>query len=193
MATEGKKVLKLVGGIFAGVGLVLLGVASWSGNRQYTILKSWPNVQALVTKSQVTHQQSHDSDRNRDTTMYQAEIEFQYSVDGKEFVTPSTPGYSTSSYPEMKRMADAYAPGTRHMIRYNPADPNDIRFNAGYNFGFFFLPVLFGGMGIIFSGVGFGVLVASRVVQALQCPACGGSVEKGQKFCPNCAAPLSTG
>lgn len=83
-----------------------------------------------------------------------------------------------------------YAPGSRHPIRYNPADPSDMRFDVGYNFGFFFLPVLFGGMGIVFSALGVGLLFASRSVRELQCPVCGRPVEKGQNFCPNCAAPL---
>jgi hypothetical protein len=189
---KGKRVLKLVGGIFAVVGLALLGAAYWTGNRQLTIIKSWPTIQAEVTKSQVTHHLSHDSERSTDTMMYEAEIEFRYTLNGKEYVTPSNPGYSTSSYPEMKRLADTFAPGTTHLIRYNPADPNDIRFNAGYSFGFFFLPVLFGGMGIVFGGIGTGLLIASRSRESLRCPSCGQGVDKGQKFCPNCAALLQT-
>lgn len=62
----------------------------------------------------------------------------------------------------MKRKVDAYASGTRHPIRYNPADPNDMRFDVGYNFSFFFLPGLLGLMGLIFGGLGVGVLFASR-------------------------------
>ena len=190
MVRRGRGVNKLVGGIFTVVGLALLGTGWWAGNRQYTILKSWPTLEAEVTNSRVTHHVSHDSRRSTDTTMYEAEIEFRYTVDGRQFTTPSTPGYSTSSYSEMKRMADTYTPGTRHTIRYNPANPNDIRFNAGYNFGFFMLPVVFGGMGVVFTGLGIGLLVAPRSGQSLQCPACGQAVEQGQKFCPNCAAQL---
>lgn len=113
-----------------------------------------------------------------------------YTVDGKDYTTPSSSSYSSSSYTEMKRKVDTYAPGSRHPIRYNPADPNNMRFDVGYNFGFFFLPVLFGGMGIVFSALGVGLLFASRSVRELRCPACGRPVEKGQNFCPNCAAPL---
>ncbi len=185
-----RRALKLLGSVFAVLGLGLLAGAGWSGNRQYMILTTWPTVEAEVTKSQVTHHISHDSRHNTDTTMYQAKIEFHYMVENKEFTTPSTPGYSTSSYTSMKHMADVYAPGTRHPIRYNPADPNDIRFNAGYTFGFFFLPVLLGGMGIGFGGVGGGLLYGASRLQQLLCPSCGQPVERSQHFCPNCAAPL---
>lgn len=191
MTTEGSRsAFRWVGGIFMAVGLVLLGIGGWVGHRQFTILKSWPTVEAEVTKSRVTDYLSHDSDHNRDTTMYQVEVEFQYAIDGKQFLTPSTPGYSNSDYPSMKRIADSFGPGTRHIIRYNPADPNDIRMNAGYNFGFFFLPILMGGMGIVFTGIGVALVVVSRSVQAMQCTACGQSLNPGQRFCPNCAAPV---
>jgi len=122
--------------------------------------------------------------------MYQAEIEFRYTLDGKPFDTPSRSDYSTSDYEAMKRIAAAYAPGTRHMVRYNPANPNDIRMNAGYNFGFFLFPIVLGGMGTLFTGIGIVVLVAFRSMQPLLCPACGQTVEPGQRYCPNCAAPL---
>ena len=192
MPATAKRILRIVGGVFTVVGLSLLAGGLWSGNRQYTILKSWPTVDAEVTKSEVGHHVSHDSDTNRDTDMYQTRVEFRYTLNGKEYLTTSDAGYSTSSYPEMKRLADKFAPGTRHAIKYNPADPNDIRFNAEYSFGFFLLPVIFGGLGLVFSLVGIVLLVvASRVSKPRQCPSCGGPVEAGQHFCPNCAAALS--
>lgn len=192
MASDGKGTFKLVGGIFTPVGLALLGFAGWSANRQYTILKYWPVVEAQVTKSRVTHHVSH-STRGGDTDMYGVRIEFRYAVNGKEYLSPSDVGYSSSDYSGMKRLADSYAPGTRHVIKYNPSDPNDIRFNAGYNFGFFFLPLLLGGMGLVFGGIGTGLLIASRSAVTPLCPSCGQPIECGLKFCPNCAAPLQSG
>lgn len=186
MTTVGSKsTFRWVGGIFTGVGLILLGVGGWIGNRQFTILKSWPTVEAEVTRSRVTHYLGRGS-----TLMYEVEIDFRYVIDGKQFLTPSTPGYANSDYTAMKRIADSFGPGTRHMIRCNPADSNDIRMNAGYNFGFFLLPILMGGMGLLFAGIGVALLVVSPSVQALQCPACGQSLDPGQRFCPNCAAPV---
>ncbi len=193
MATNDPGALKLVGGIFLVVGLGLLTPAWFTGNRQYTILKTWPTVEAEVTRSRVTHYQSTSSRSSSSTTMYQAEIEFRYTVGGKPYVTPATTAYSTSSYTEMKHKVDFYAPATRHAIRYNPANPNDIRFDVGYTFGFFLLPVILGGMGLIFGGVGAALLYAGRSATQpkLLCPSCGESVQRGQLFCPNCAAPLS--
>ena len=186
MAKEGNGLTKLFSTIFGSVGLVLLAIAGWTGNRQYTILKSWPTVEAEVTKSRVTS--SRDSEG---MAMYGTEIEFRYTINGKEYLTPGSSSYQSSSYREMKRKAEKYPPGSRHSIHYNPADPEDIRFDVGYNFGFFFVPVLLGGMGVVFTAFGVGFLVASRSARAWQCPSCGQPVSKGQNFCPNCAAALS--
>lgn len=185
MAKQDPRVLKLVGAIFALVGSAMLGGSGWSANRQYTILETWPAVDAQVMDSRVASYRDSGGKR-----MYSAEIEFRYTVSGKEYKTPASSGYSSSSYTEMNSKVVKYAPGSRHSIRYDPANPNDIRFDVGYNFNFFFLPVLLGGMGLIFGGVGVGLLFASRSMRPLQCPSCGQPVEKGQNFCPNCAAPL---
>jgi hypothetical protein len=186
MAMQGKGLFMLVGAIFAIVGVILLSVAGWSGNRQYTILKTWPTVEAEVTKSEVVSYRDSEG-----TTMYRAAIDFRYSVNGKDYTVPSSSNYSSSSYNSVKKDVDTYAPGTRHPIRYNPTDPHDMRFDVGYNFGFFFLPVLFGGIGIVFAGMGGLLLYLSRSEREVLCPSCGQPVGAGQNFCPNCATPLS--
>jgi hypothetical protein len=176
---------RLVGGIFTPIGIIMLALAGWTGNRQYTILKTWPSVEAEVTRSEVTR--GRDSEG---TTMYGTEIEFRYVVNGREFRTPDSSSYRSSSYKEMKEKASKYAPGSHHPILYNPSDPAEIHFGAGYTIGFFFLPVILGAMGLVFTGLGVGVLWASRSEKPLRCPSCGQPVDRGQNFCPACATPL---
>jgi hypothetical protein len=185
MATESRGIPKLVGSIFILVGLILLGFAGWTGNRQYIILKTWPSVEAEVVKSELISFRDREGDQ-----MYRAAIDFRYTVDGREYTVPSSSSYSSSIYSSMRSKVNAYAVGTRHPIRYNPSDPGDMRFEVGYNFGFFFRPFLLGMMGLVFTGVGAGLLYVSRSVEPRLCPSCGQPVEKGQNFCPNCAAPL---
>ena len=148
---------RMLSWVFISIGVVLLACAAWAGYRQYTILTRWPTVDAEVLSSRVI--QGHDDEG---TAMYSASVQFRYAVDGKEYVTPSSSGVRTSSYPSVKREVDKFAPGTRHAIRYNPVDPNDVTFEAGYNLSFFFLPVLLGFLGIVFSGIGAAVLATSR-------------------------------
>ena len=144
----GDSVWIIVGGVFFVIGLGLLTGAYFAGRRQYNILKHWPRVNATVTKSEVT------TGRDRDITIYGTEFEFRYAVNDKEYKTPATSSYKTSSYTEMKRQADIFAPGTTHALLYDPADPNEIRYDAGYNFSFFLAPVILGGLGVVFAGVG---------------------------------------
>ncbi|HLY60174.1 MAG TPA: DUF3592 domain-containing protein [Terriglobia bacterium] len=148
---------KIVGGVFFVLGLGLLTGAYFVGRRQYNILKHWPKVDATVTQSSVTTGRDPDG-----TTMFGTQIEFRYVVNDKEYKTPATSSYKTSSYTEMKRQADIFAPGTTHALLYDPADPNDVRYDAGYNFSFFLAPVILGGMGVVFAGVGALVWVLFR-------------------------------
>lgn len=184
----GDSASKIVGGVFVVIGLGLLTGAYFAGRRQYNILKHWPRVDATVTESEVTTGRDKDG-----TTMYGTQIEFRYTVNDREFKTPATSSYKTSSYTEMKRQADIFAPGTTHALLYDPADPNDIRYDAGYNFSFFLAPVILGGMGVIFSGVGALVWVLFRSAGTVHlCPSCNRPIERGQEFCPHCATPLGS-
>lgn len=194
MSVRNRQNAKLVGAILMWVGLPSLGVGLWMGNIQYTILKTWPTVDAEVIKSQVNYVGRSSSPRTGlSSSRYEAEIEFRYTVGGKEYIARSTPGYRTSRYSLMKHIVDAYAPGTRHPIRYNPEYPRIIFFNAGYNFGFFFLPIMFGGMGLLFTGIGLitlNVAPAGCVGLGRQCQPCGQALQPGQKFCSNCGRPV---
>ena len=79
IASPSKDAFKFVGEIFTAVGIVLLAVGAWVGHRQYTILKSWPSVEAEVTKSQVTQHQSQNPNHPGTTMPYKAELEFRWT------------------------------------------------------------------------------------------------------------------
>jgi hypothetical protein len=178
----------IVGAVFFVVGLGLLTGGFFVARSEYNILKTWPQVDATVTKSEVTEGRDKDN-----TTMYGTQMEFRYAVNGKDFLTPASSSYKTSSYVEMKRQADIFAPGTHHTVLYNPVEPSDIRYDAGYNFSFFLAPTILGGMGIIFTGVGALVWFLFRSAGIVRlCPSCSRPTEPGQEFCPHCATPLTS-
>lgn len=144
---------RLFGAFLTCVGLPSVVIGLWMGHIQSTVIKTWPTVDAEVIKSQVNATRGTTRNGFR-VTRYEAEIEFRYTVGGKQYTSRSTPGYITARYSVMKRIVDTYAPGTRHPIRYNPEYPNIILFNAGYNFDFFLLPIMFGGLGLLFTVIG---------------------------------------
>ena len=183
---------RLVGAFLTCVGSPSVVIGLWMGHVQSTVIKTWPIVDAEVITSQVNA--TRGTTRNGfPVTRYEAEIVFRYTVGGKEYTSRSTPGYMTSRYSIMKRIVDTYAPGTHHPIRYNPGYPNIIIFNAGYNFAFFLLPVMFGGGGLLFTVIGVITLKgapAAQVGPGRPCQACGQALQPGQKFCSNCGTPV---
>ena len=127
--------------------------------------------------------------------MYQAKIDFRYTVGGKQYTTPSSSSLSTSNYAEMKQEVDTYAPGTRHPIRYNPANPNDISYEAGFTFGFFLGPLILGVVGLGFTATGAVLFfIGWAIVKAkVPCPSCGAMVRRTEPSCPNCGTALLQG
>jgi hypothetical protein len=202
MATNNPQALKIVSLIlklFAALpllmGLGLLIGAWFTGNRQYTILKKWPTVDAEVARSELTHHQHKFAHDASSTTVYQAQIDFRYTVGGKEYTSPTGSDYSTSDYAEMRGKVDTYAPGTHHTIRYNPANPNEIRYDAGFTFGFFLAPLIFLGTGLISAGGGAVLFFAGWAVgrAKVRCPSCGAMVRRNEASCPQCGAALAPG
>lgn len=207
---------RLFGAFFTCVGLPSVVIGLWMGHVQITTIKTWPTVDAEVIKSQVNATRGTTRNGFR-TTRYEAEIAFRYTVAGKEYTSRSTPGYSTSRYSIMKRIADTYAPGTRHQIRYNPGYPGIVLFNVGYNFGFFYLPLTFGVGGLLFTVIGVITLKGAPAARSFEpvarsfepaarslenvawvgpvrpCQACGQALPPGHNFCSNCGRPVPAG
>jgi hypothetical protein len=140
---------KLALGISIAVGLILLGSGVLLGLGQYAVVALWPTAAAEVTKSQVLYQDGS----------YQPEAEFRYTVQGRDFVSKAVLAAGVSGYPQAKRLADGYSPGTGHAIRYSPRHPEQIIADAGYTLEFFRRPLLVVGLGgvILFLTWRFGV------------------------------------
>ena len=141
---------------FLVVGLGLLGGAGYDGYRRYTILKTWPSVEAVVLDSEL-YRHRNDFVRKSGRTVL-----FGYTVHGEEYKSFVSAPYVSRSYKVQQEFGEKYAPGSRHSIRYNPENPNDIRFEVGYKIRFFFVPVLLGFIGIVFSGLGLIFMLVFR-------------------------------
>jgi hypothetical protein len=71
-----KRLRGLAGGVLAAVGFLSLVIAGAFGTHQYTVLKHWPAVEAVVTRNQVIYARPQPISQNSGSTLYQAEIEF---------------------------------------------------------------------------------------------------------------------
>ena len=184
--------LKLFGAVPFLVGVGLLAGGWFSAKLQYTIVKHWPTVDAVVMRSLLVSHQERMGRHNRLTTLYQAQIDFRYSVGDKWYTSPAGSEYSSSDYAEMKRRVEANAPGTHHSIRYDPANPRAIRYDAGYTFTFFMAPLIFLVAGLLSTTIGVVFFLAGRAIGKvkLQCPSCGKRVSTREQTCPYCGTLL---
>jgi Protein of unknown function (DUF3592) len=145
MASRRVRSGRIVLGILVVAGLVFLG-RTYS---RYMILKTWPTVDAEVTSNRVRRHVVSAGRNHSDSTHFEVTVDFRYSAGGKELVS----GWS-EDFDSFKAAQDelaTYAPGSRREIRYNPRDPNDIRFDAHRIFVEF---IVFGGTGVIFTALG---------------------------------------
>ena len=85
-----------------------------------------------------------------------AHLAFHYSVGGQSYTAELYDDFVSSQSAPVRAKVERYAVGTRHRIRYNPADPQDIRLDAGYNLITFLKPLVALLIGLVF--IGFGVL-----------------------------------
>jgi ribosomal protein S27AE len=189
-------VIKLIGGSLLFGGLLFLAGTGWSGYHRYVILERWQQVDATVTQCRMNSRQEtyRDSDDHRTTTttIYTLELAFRYTVAGRDYTTPAKSPFGTNLDSVMRRQTQEYAVGTHHSIRYNPHDPNQIRYDVGWNVGFLMTPVVLGILGVVLTLLGGGILVFARKLRARPCPRCGLSVPASEPQCPHCGAFMSS-
>lgn len=172
------------GCVFGVAALACLAAAAVTGYRRHQIVSSWPEVEALVSGSQL--RRSHTTDGY---LVFRPEIEFRYAVAGREYVCSRT-SERGSDYAWACRQLARFAPGTHHTVKYDPTDPSQIRFDAAYSLGFFLTPVVTGGVGVIFSLIALALMLPGLPGKRARCPACGAALSGAWKFCPACARPL---
>jgi len=183
----GKLVLRVVGfGMFL-FGAVFLLVGSWFGHDYYKVSKRWMPVDAEVVRSSVWEDPMRDSEGER---IYQAEVEFRYIVGGQEYITSARSFIASKNRGQMEAKVRDYPPGSRRQIRFDPQNPGRISFDAEGDTGAVVLVVIFGGVGLLFTSLGLVMIVKFRSKRTVQCTSCGQFATAGQRFCPNCAAPL---
>jgi len=123
--------------------------------------------------------------------MFRAEYEVRYQAHGRWHSVPVSSSTASSNPRAAESEVRQYAPGTRHRIRYNPRDANDIRLNVSYTVRYFAVPLAFTGVGLLLAVVGLGLALRSAwSLLGRRCPACNRQVKGQYKYCPFCSAVL---
>lgn len=140
----------------------MTAAAAIIAKRQYTVLKSWPRADATVMKIVPIDKRVRDS-RGSVGRYYGADVSLAFSTLARQYLTETR--WQFSSKRELEERVVAYAAGTRRTIWYNPADPQDVRLDVGYNWNTFDFAIVFGALGPLMLCAGAGVLKFSHQEQ----------------------------
>ncbi len=152
-----RAVLRVIASAFFIFFLGFLGISAplyWS---QYKILRQWPSADAEVTSSRVLLLESPSG------PLHDIEVQFAFSVDGRPYAGVIHSNHLSTNRARKEKQAAQFPVGSRQRIRYNPANPSDVRAQVGYNVHFFAVPIFVSGVGSMFLVVGLVIwLVSSR-------------------------------
>ncbi|HEY3926896.1 MAG TPA: DUF3592 domain-containing protein [Candidatus Koribacter sp.] len=133
--------------------------------KQIHILHSWPAADAQVVRAEVVP--AHIEVPADGQKYFDSDVQFLFTVDGvphfAEVFSHRSPNIEKVRYETNK-----FTVGSHQSVRYNPANPTDIRANAGYNRRFFFAPLLitsFGFIFFVFAAIFYWMAVRSRKAQ----------------------------
>ena len=148
MTAGTRAVLRVIASAFFIFFLGFLGISLplyWS---QHKILRNWPAADAEVTSSRVLVLQGQGG------PLHDFEVHFAFSVDGRPCAGVTHSNHLSTSRARKEEQAGEFPVGSHHRIRYNPADPADVRAQVGYNVHFFAVPIFISGVGAIFLVIG---------------------------------------
>ena len=142
--------------IFAGVAAVMALPFFWS---QYRVVSAWPEVEAQVVRSGVVQLAVAAGN------YYAWDSQFLFTRDGRQRFASAGP-HNSRDYQEVRRIGDEYPVGSYHRVRFNPANPEEIRLHAGWNRRFFSISILLGGAAVGFCAIGMALFLLARAQSA---------------------------
>jgi hypothetical protein len=126
--------------------------------RQYRVLRSWPETEAQVIRSEVVTEPAPSHEQ-----LYSAKLQVLYSVDGRP-ITAELISFQSQNYQQTADRAAQFRVGSRHPIRYDPHAPTQARIGAGWNVRFFLVPLVMLGIGAAFGAIAAALLMAAKCV-----------------------------
>lgn len=202
------------------LGLLLLSAGVWMAGQLHIVWNIWPSTDGVVLGGSIVEVVDIPSAKGGGAYYsYTPQIEFRYTVEGKQYNTTAPSVYSANTMDRaMANYTRLYKPGSHHPLRYNPRNPAEIQFGV-IEFGPLALAFVFLVMGSLLGAIGINAMArsfASEVwpipagVQAspanvldfarrsspepagkmVICPSCGRAVKASEDNCPNCLRGL---
>lgn len=156
MSAEQRGTLQFIGvaNLIVCVLFLILSIPFFLG--QARVLRSWPVAEATVVKNEVVTKPAAKHDQ-----LYAANLQISYVVNGRAFNADLT-SFQSSNYQQTVRRAAEFPVGSRHEIRYDPANHGQARIGAGWNRRFFTVPLITLACGLCFGLLAAGFFVAAR-------------------------------
>jgi len=129
---------RLVGGIFMGVGCILLAIGAWLGVSNYKFAQRAIPVTGIVLRYSNYESKSDDG---RYTTMYTPT--YQYQFEGKTYTYTSSTSSSSKEYDVNETVN----------VLVDPQEPGEVLIDSFWER--WFVVILLGGMGTLFAGMGY--------------------------------------
>lgn len=178
-------VLLLVGAFFGLPGVGCSIVAAYMGFSTYAATQTWPIYDATVARSSIEAVRANDG---RPTYRLGVEFDYEGGLRAEHAVGQSM--YVSGSYPWILQRLSRFTVGSRHKIRVNPHNRDDIRFDVESPLLNWLPTAGVGLLGIIFVGIG-----ASFTIWGLKprCGTCRHLLPHGAAFCPACRGTVTSG
>lgn len=182
--------MKVAAFFCAAVALALVGFAAWKIVPQLMLIARTKDLRATVVKNgqarDITLIREHD---DRGYVIYGLRILFTYEVQGRNLIQAAETPFRTRNVAEILKLRDAYSNDEPHEIRYDPAKPETIYFEAGLP-ARLWEPALYALLGAAgFLLVAFLLFGMARPPKL--CASCQAELESYYKFCPGCSATVS--
>jgi hypothetical protein len=146
------------------VGVALVAGGGWWAYAGAYVPMTWPRTSAEVVSSRVINPGG--------PSKHEPELVFRYAAAGQIRERKFKSAWSSGSYDIVQRFVEEYPAGRRLVVGVNPADPDDIAYDLQWSFNNLIGPIIVGGLGVLFVGIGLvSVMVVGRTPRRHDPPA----------------------
>lgn len=139
------------------MGTLILSSAVFSAHNQITVLSSWVKADGEVAGSEIVRHFSVKSN-----PVYRVRVTFQFQANGVPHFAVSSSSTTSSNLESASRTVARYPAGSHHSIYYDPGNPANMEFDAGYNLDYLAMPLMMAGVGLLFVIAGTVVRIRAR-------------------------------
>jgi len=135
--------MRLVAKMFLTFGLVIMGVGAYLAWTELNPDPDWPRVTGVVTNGQLAGEAGDASG-----PVYRVWLQFRFTAGGKEYLGNTGDSWISNDRSVMEWELRRYTIGSSHVIRYNPANPTEVRLEAATTAKPFAPAMYAGGIGL---------------------------------------------